>query len=127
MAGFHHYKDKIVTLLPNKKVKEQNEDKEQKDSMRKQLQRHRMLIFYRFVIVLSIIIATAVISYVKWKNKVYTDYEVVYSVPWTRTDSMTSIQLDNTIFSYTKDGMSCTDSKGTVLWNVTYEMQNPIV
>ena len=50
MAGFHHYKDKIVTLLPNKKVKEQNEDKEQKDSMRKQLQRHRMLIFYRFVI-----------------------------------------------------------------------------
>lgn len=127
MAGFHHYKDKIVTLLPNKKVNNQKEDKEQKDSMHKQLHRHRILIFYRFMIVLSIIVATAVISYVKWKNKVYTDYEVVYSVPWTRTESMTSIQLENTIFSYTKDGMSCTDSKGNVLWNVTYEMQNPIV
>lgn len=126
MVDFNQYKEKIASLMPEKKAKGEKKDKEQ-DSMKKQLQRHRMLIFYRIVIILSIIVAAAVISYVKWKNKIYSDYEVIYSVPWTRTENMTSIQLDNTLFSYTKDGMSCTDSKGNVLWNVTYEMQNPIV
>lgn len=127
MADLNQYKNKIVSFLPDRKKKIEKNEKEQNDSMKKQLRRHRTLIFYRYAIVLSIIIIAIIIGYTRWKNKIYSDYEVVYSLPWTRTENMTSIPLGDTIFSYTKDGMSCTDAKGKVLWNITYEMQNPIV
>lgn len=122
MSDLDQYKEKIAAFLFHK-----NKEQEQTNSMKKQLVRHRMLLFYRYAIILSIIIVAVAISYVKWKNKVYSDYEVIYSVPWTRTENTTSLQLEDTLFSYTKDGMSCTDAKGKILWNVTYEMQNPIV
>ena len=35
-----------------------------------------------------------------------------------------SINLSGALFTYSNDGMNCTDLKGKTIWNQTYEMQN---
>ena len=48
-------------------------------------------------------------------------------MPVARVDGSTYLALGSNILTYSKDGANCMDSKGVVLWNQTYEMQNPMV
>lgn len=93
----------------------------------KKISRHKMLVFYRILFAIIILVVIVAIGYFSWQNKTYSDYDVVASVSWDRAQNATCIPLGNNIFSYSKDGMSCTDAKGTALWNVTFEMQEPII
>lgn len=61
------------------------------------------------------------------KNRIYTDYEVKSSISREMINGTTVLELDGAILTYSKDGVNCSDSKGTVLWNQTFEMQNPLV
>jgi hypothetical protein len=57
----------------------------------------------------------------------YTDYEVIRQSEWSRASDAKIMNLGGSLFSYSNDGMSCSDTKGKTTWNQTYEMQNPIV
>jgi hypothetical protein len=69
----------------------------------------------------------AVIAYIHWKRMVYTSYQVIQQTKWAKSSDSQSINLGGTLFNYSNDGMNCTDTKGKIIWNQTYEMQNPIV
>ncbi len=88
---------------------------------------HKLRIFYR--ILLSTLLAAAVLAalYISNVNKVYTEYQVVSSVKRTKIDNAVSGNLNGNILTYSNDGANCTDTKGNVLWNQTFEMQNPMV
>ena len=62
-----------------------------------------------------------------WSNASYSSYVELNSVA--RVSSSDSICLNHNgkILSYSKDGISSIDSKGNVIWNETYQMQNPMV
>lgn len=122
MVDFTKYKNMIH--LPKKEKEQEEKNSVNVDS---QIRRHRILLFYKYFAVLSILTIIGIIAYVKWKNKVYSEYEVISAVQWEKNANTQSIPLSDNIFTYSKDGMNCTDPKGNVLWNVTYEMQNPIV
>lgn len=115
-------------LIKNKKTETNNkmkqEDSVMLDSM---IKRHKTLRIYRICAIVAAIGIIAVIIYFRWINMEYTDYIVKQEYDWTRSSETQSINLQNTMVAYSKDGMSCTDSKGKVIWNQTYEMQNPIV
>lgn len=103
------------------------DDPNDKRSAENMLARHRQIkrntvIF--LVIIIGIIFAC---SYFQWKNTVYTYYEVIQQSDWERSQEAKCMRLGNMLFAYSKDGMSCTDIKGNMVWNQTYEMQNPIV
>ena len=62
-----------------------------------------------------------------WSNSSYSSYVELNSIA--RVSSSDSICLNHNgkILSYSKDGISSIDSKGNVIWNETYQMQNPMV
>lgn len=103
---------------------ETDRDKKSMDNM---LARHRQIKLYTVLAVLLVIAAAAFGSYISWKNKVYTNYEVIQQNEWTRASESQSLNLAGTLFTYSNDGMSCTDMKGKMIWNQTYEMQNPVI
>ena len=110
----------------NKSEKKDETDRD-KDSMNSMLARHRQLKLYTVLFVLAAVAVVAVISYIGWKNKVYTDYEIIQQNVWERSSEAKSMNLGGTLFTYSNDGMSCTDTKGKIIWNQTYEMQNPMI
>ncbi|MDE7203401.1 MAG: hypothetical protein K2O91_16240 [Lachnospiraceae bacterium] len=102
--------------------KENDSDKKSMDTM---LARHRQIKLYTVLAVLALAAVVAAGSYITWKNKVYISYQVIQQSEWVRSSESKSINLNGTLFTYSNDGMSCTDLKGKTIWNQTYEMQNP--
>lgn len=105
------------------KIKKSQEDV----SYKKNLVIHKISVFYRIIIVVVVIIAIGVGTYVYFENKVYTEYNVVSKTE--RTDASTTIYkkyLDG-ILKCNNDGASYTDYSNNVLWNETFEMQNPLI
>ena len=107
--------------------KEEKEPKKESGSLNSRIARYRILMIYKVCAVLVIVIAIALCVYFNWKSTVYTDYVVQQEFDWKRSAEAHSLDLNGTLFTYSKDGMSCTDNHGKVIWNQTYEMQNPMV
>ena len=89
--------------------------------------RHRHVKIYTILIIAAVLAAVIFALYLNWKHKVYVDYEIVQVTEWTKSSDSKCMNLSGTLFTYSNDGMSCTDTKGKVIWNQTYEMQNPII
>jgi hypothetical protein len=91
------------------------------------LARHRQLKIYSVLGMLALVAVVLVGLYIHWKTMVYTDYEVIQQNDWTKAADTQSISLGGVLFNYSNDGMSCTDLKGRMIWNQTYEIQTPVV
>lgn len=103
------------------------DDDRRKKSMDSMLARHRQLKLYTVLAILALAAAIVLGFYIHWKNEEYVTYEVIQQNEWTRAAESKSMSLGGALFTYSNDGMSCTDTKGKVIWNQTYEMQNPMV
>lgn len=91
------------------------------------LRKHRLSFLYRALLVIVICIALVLMIYILYRNKKYTDYDVVRHVDNITVAGTESIPIGNSILEFSKDGARCMDGEGNVIWNQTYEMQNPIV
>lgn len=100
---------------------------EGEEDFRKKLRKHRLTFFYRILLCVLVVAAIFIIVFVQYKNKTYTDYDVISSSSFGAANGTTSMMLGKRILTYSKDGAYCTDIDGNVLWNQTYEMQSPIV
>ncbi len=116
------------------KYKQQREKQEQKESKKKaekdyrtKIREHRMRYFLACFSVVLIVAVAGTVFYIQMKNRIYTDYEVKSSVSREMINGTSVLNLDGSILTYSKDGVNCSDTKGNVLWNQTFEMQNPIV
>lgn len=98
-----------------------------KINYKERIRSHKLTIFYRSVLGIALAIAIAAMIIVSWKNREYGGSAIVNSVAVTKVEGSAYLALGNYILTYSKDGANCMDSKGEVLWNQTYEMQNPIV
>lgn len=118
----------MANIRAYERKKENNAEKSRETSdYNKIIIKHKLKVFYR--VVLSVLLVAAVIAalYISNKNKVYTEYQELSSVERNKVENATSKNLDGAILTYSNDGANCTDAKGNVLWNQTFEMQNPIV
>lgn len=116
------------------KYKQQREKQEQKESKRKvekdyrtKIREHRMRYFFACLSVVLIAAVAGTVFYIQLKNRIYSDYEVQSSVSREMINGTSVLNLDGAILTYSKDGVNCSDTKGNVLWNQTFEMQNPLV
>lgn len=103
-------------------VKSENEE-----TFREKLHRHKLTSFYRVLLALAVCAAIIVLAVLQYKNKTYTDYDVITSAGIAAAGGTTDLVLGKHVLTYSKDGARCTDAGGNVLWNQTYEMQSPIV
>ena len=103
------------------------EGSHEKKSFDSMVARHRQLKIYTVIGILALAGIFLIGAYFHWKSIIYTDYEVQQQSSWVRAGEASCINLDGMLFTYSNDGMSCTDTRGNVIWNQTYEMQNPII
>lgn len=114
------------------KYKQQRETKEKKEKAatldyRIKIRAHRRKYLLSALTFLLLAAVIGVVFYIQMKNRIYSDYEVKSSIQREMINGTTILNLDGAILTYSKDGVNCSDNKGTVLWNQTFEMQNPLV
>ena len=107
--------------------KKEKAEKSEESHFRIKILKHKLNILYRAVLIVAAITAVAVVLGIQINNRVYTEYRVVSSVEWPEVSDVTYKNYNGNILGYSKDGATCTDAKGTQLWNQTYEMQSPLV
>lgn len=100
---------------------------EEKLTFREKLLKHKLTKIYRIALTVVLVIAVIAVIRIQIENKVYTDYEVTSAVESIGSADSVIEAYDGNIICYSRDGISAYNSKGTQLWNQTYEMQSPIV
>ncbi|NLL78207.1 MAG: hypothetical protein GX234_00010 [Clostridiales bacterium] len=88
---------------------------------------HRLRIFMRTVIIIIAVSAVVLATVVSLKNRTYSGYEIVDTVERKEVLDAACMEYNGNILTYSRDGVSCTNTDGVVLWNQTFEMQSPIM
>lgn len=101
--------------------------KREKDEFKQKLVRHRLVILYRIILVMIVLTVSAILLYINYQNKVYTDYEVVQEYERQDADEANYILCNGKVLKYSQDGAEVFDGANNAVWNETYEMQNPMV
>ncbi|WP_049946259.1 DUF5711 family protein [Butyrivibrio sp. WCD2001] len=96
-------------------------------SYQEKIRNHRIAVFIRTVVIIAIAALLVGALYVSWRDKHFTEANIISSVKLTDASGAKALNLGGNILTYSKDGMSCLDGEGQQLWNQTYQMQNPTV
>ncbi len=105
-------------------IKEKEKRERNKEEYKKKIVLHKLAFFYRILAVILALAAVAVFFVIRYKRHVYTDYDIIASVPRENVSGATDIRLNDAFLTYSKDGVHCTDTRGNVKWNQTYEIQD---
>lgn len=108
-------------------LKEVKNVEQPREDYRDKIRKHKMSSVYRFLLVVAAVAVLLLIVYIQYKNHVYTSYDMVTTVALDATDNSEIMQLGENILIYSADGARCVNSKGEVLWNQTFEMQNTLI
>lgn len=109
----------IKSYMKEKKKREQNQA-----GYKEKIRKHKLSSVYRILLVVVAAAALIAVVVVQYKKHVYTDYDIVSSVPRESVSGSIDLRLGNSILTYSKDGAHCTDAKGNAAWNQTYEFQD---
>lgn len=101
--------------------------KKEKDEFRTKLIQHRLVILYRTVLAIVAVVVICLVVYMNYENMVYTGYDIVSESERNDAENATYVANNGKILKYSQDGAEVFDGENTGLWNVTYEMQNPVV
>ena len=93
----------------------------------KKIRRHRRAILYRIVIGLAIVVAVIASAYYNYQKMVYTDYDVLKKISYPEASNARYLKFEGNILRYSQDGASAFNMANDMIWNETFEMQNPIV
>lgn len=93
----------------------------------KKIRRHRRAILYRIVIGLAIVVAVIASAYYNYQKMVYTDYDVLKKISYPEASNARYLKFEGNILRYSQDGASAFNIANDMIWNETFEMQNPIV
>ena len=89
--------------------------------------RHRTEILIRVGIVIVVLLLATGFFYFSYLNKEYDSINVVKSSDSVVTMGSEVMRFGNYILVYSNDGMKCVNEKGDVIWNETFQMQNPMI
>lgn len=93
----------------------------------KKIRRHRRAILYRIVIGLAIVVAVIASAYYNYQKMVYTNYDVLKKISYPEASNARYLKFEGNILRYSQDGASAFNIANDMIWNETFEMQNPIV
>lgn len=90
---------------------------------KKRYRRRRVMIFAMIMLVAA---GLGGIYLVNLYSRTYESYHMINSVPNTEENLAGYLEYGGEVVRYSKDGAVAVDSKGNLLWNGSYEMQDPI-
>lgn len=90
----------------------------------KKIRRHRLGMIARILLVVLLLAGAGIIWLVRLRERTYSsaDYTSVAQEPV--APGIKEVRLSDTVLTYSKDGAHCTDARGNVIWNQTFEMQD---
>ena len=98
-----------------------------REALDKKIKAHRRKVTALVLGILILIGIAVVAAYIYYQNKVYSDYEVLSSVERNDTSASEYAQFQGNLLRYTNDGAVYTDTAGNLIWNQTYEMDQPMI
>ncbi len=91
------------------------------------MEKHIKKIIFGAAVVIAVALTALGVSWIlKHRGKTYRSYEVRNEMEISGNSDYSIMLGDKGIIRYTRDGVSSYDSEGKELWNVSYEMSNPI-
>ena len=97
------------------------------DEIEEKIRKHRLKRLKRFAIIVGICLAAVIVYYVYMQHKSYTDYNVTEEISRTDTSATHYLAYDEGFLKYSNDGVSYVSVNSEVIWNQSYEMENPMV
>ena len=101
--------------------------KKTKIEFERKMKAHRRSRFLKILTISIISVLVTGMIFFLWSNSVYTSYVEMSSFPRNSSSDSVCLNHNGRILTYSKDGISSMDTKGNLVWNETYEMQDPIV
>ena len=96
-------------------------------SLTKRIRMHKLQSMLRVSIIAVVLVILVLMFIIQYKNQVFSGYVISKQAEFTVLESTSYLENNGNIIRYSKDGISNTDAKGKMVWNLTYEMQSPIV
>lgn len=96
-------------------------------SLSKKIRMHKLQSVLRVVLIAAVVIGLVALFVTQYKNQVFSGYVISKQAEFTVLENTSYLENDGSIIRYSKDGISNTDAKGKMVWNLTYEMQSPMV
>ncbi len=100
---------------------------EKKGSFKFQIVKHRLVVAIRVLVVVAAVALVIGLLVTQYRNQIYTDMTVSNRFEKVSLENNSYLSNNGSVITYSHDGISGTDGTGKVLWNLTYEMQKPIV
>lgn len=94
---------------------------------KKKLFRHRAGRGARYLLYAAIVLCVCLAHNLLSQARTYTSYETVSTAEHSSTVNTMYTEYNGKLLKYSKDGISCIDSKNEAIWSQTYNMQNPMV
>lgn len=111
-----------------REVPEFNEKYAENDrKYQKELARHRRFKAYKIILVVAALITAGVLAYSSYKNMIYTDYSILNTLQYEDTSLANYRSFNGNVLKYSRDGATAFNMENSMLFNQTYEMQNPMV
>ncbi len=129
LAGLEERKRQMANIRDYLKRKEKRDEEQTKPriSYKEKIKSHKFTVFYRTFLVLALLMAVGAVLLIQWQNKVYTENVEISSVEIKIPSNAEMMPFATHLLTYSKDGISCMDTKGNAVWNQTFGMQNPMV
>ena len=118
--------DKNNIVIKEKKKKFRMVETDERE-LEQKLRAHRRKIMRRTLIVIVVILALFFGFYLYLATRTFTDYTALNTVERSDTAAAQFEEFDGNILKYSNDGAFYTDKSDHMIWNQTYEMQNPKV
>lgn len=95
-------------------------------SYKDKILRHKRRRYRRTIIVVVLAMIVLVTAVILWMRRGYTRAELIRISALSADDTASYENLGGNVVQYGNTGAVCVDQRGNTLWNVTYEMQQPI-
>lgn len=112
-----------VREVPEFNAKFAENDKE----FKKKLARHRRLVAYKVLFVVAVVFIVLLMSYMSYKNMIYSDYTIMKTLQYEDASGANFRSFNGNVLKYSRDGATAFNMDNSMLFNQTYEMQNPMV
>lgn len=97
------------------------------EELDKKIRAHRLKIVRIILCIAAILVLATAAIMLFFRLREYTDYDVLSSTERTSTIAAKYISFNNGVIKYGNDGAIYTNYADELIWNQTYEMQDPLI
>ena len=98
-----------------------------KNEYEEQIRKHKIRKSICIVLVILLVIIIIVAAKITADTKTYTTYKVKKTVETSVSAEAGVLYYDKDVLVYSIDGAHCMDTKGSQRWNITYQMNKPLI